>query len=124
MSTFAAHLNEVGQTVDLLETDHELIRSFEWVGDDNPLPIDPLDYSQLQRGLAWAASAISGLTHDIFVDEFDGEADAEESDDLAYMRRDLKALTAFRDALARRIKAIRDREQVALQAWVTGAPIR
>lgn len=109
-------LDDIGRTVDLLETDLEIIRSFVWVDDDAPLPIDPFDYSELDRAHGWFGAEINNLENYISMCDWEAE-------DISELERDLTSVTAFHAALARRMRALKDRDCERLRAWSEGRPI-
>jgi hypothetical protein len=127
-------LNALAKGVDLLETDHEIIQSFEWVTDDEtPLPVDPADYAQLKAAVAWVANerlrytrAVSDREFERWVDRLDETYDPFEDDDTieGFERYDASALIAFRDACQRRMTAMERADHDRLNAWNAGVSIR
>lgn len=103
------------------QDDSETIRSFQWVDDDAPLPVNPDDPDAVAAALRWVTHEYRRYDGAYFgaVSEEGWEPGATE-----LLRSDRDALGRFKAALMRTPHTMRQKDRAALVAWATGEPIR
>ena len=103
------------------EDDSETIRTFQWVDDDAPLPVNPDDPDAVSAALRWATNEYLRLDEACLL-ALNGTG--WRPGDAEILHHDRDALGRFKAALMRTLHAMRQRDQAALVAWMAGGPIR
>jgi len=103
------------------EADAETIRTFQWVDDDTPLPVNPDDPDEVSAALRWATREYERMD-DVCLRALSGTG--WRPGDAEILHHDRDALGRFKAALMRTLYTMRQKDRAALGAWVAGEPAR